>query len=69
MLFQNGSIDFPNLVLTLSFYLQFAEDNKESCRLNEDGWKYLVVEKADKHGIEIHGEPGKGTIVEAIRAK
>ena len=59
--------ELPNLGLILALFLRFAEDHGEMCRLNEDGWKYHVVEKADNYGIDIKGAKGIGAIVEAIR--
>ena len=65
--FREESSMLPNLGLVLSLFLRFAEDFKESCRLNEDGWKYIVVEKADEHGVDISSFSGMAPIVERIR--
>lgn len=59
--------ELPNLGVILALFLQFAEDSREMCKLNEDGWKYLVVKKADEFGINIKGVKGTRAIVEAIR--
>ena len=59
--------ELPNVGLVLALFLQFAEDSREMCRLNEDGWKRLIVKKADEFGIDIKGVKGIGSIVEAIR--
>lgn len=37
----------------LCHLLSFAQSMKSSCRLNEDGWKSIVLEKADKFDIII----------------
>lgn len=59
--------ELSDLGLILALFLQFAEDSREMCRLNEDGWKRLIVKKADEFGIDIKGVKGIGSIVEAIR--
>ena len=75
-LLRNDSEELPNLGMVLALFLVFVEDQKETCRLNEDGWKYLIVKKADQVGIEIRGEnlgtkirdqKRAGDIVERVR--
>ena len=68
-LFQNDSPDLPNVALILSLFLQFAENWKGTCRLNEDGWKYIVVDRADKQGVIIRGLSGIESLVENIRTE
>lgn len=46
-LFCDDSAEVANLGLVLAHYIKFAMDWKETCRLNEDRWKLLVIEKAD----------------------
>ena len=57
----------PNLGLILSLYLQFADDYNGFCRLNEDGWKYRVIEEADRAGIKIQGQDKTDSVVEKLR--
>ena len=48
-------------------FLQFAEDEDELPSCNEDGWKAVVVEKADAHGVTIQGLVGIDELVQNIR--
>lgn len=57
----------PNLPLFLSLFLQFAEEFKDTCELNEDGWKYLVINKADRYLIKIEGLPGTNALIDRLR--
>ena len=64
-LFANNS-KIRNIGLILSMFLQFAADESDtSC--NEDGWKAVVVEKADAHGVTIQGLVGIDKLVQDIR--
>ena len=63
---RNESSQLPNLGLILSYFLRFAEDQKKTYRLNEDDWKYSVVQKADKFGVEIRGLNGSEELVERL---
>ena len=65
---RNESSQLPNLGLILSYFLRFAEDQKKTYRLNEDDWKYSVVQKADKFGVEIRGLNGSEELVKRLRA-
>ena len=67
VLLQNNGPHIPSPGLMLSIFLRFAEDHQHTCKLNEDGWKYSVVEKADKHGINFFGVTGIEKIVKKIR--
>lgn len=51
----------------LCHLLSFAQSMKSSCRLNEDGWKSIVLEKADKFDIIIEGIPGIEKTLAEIR--
>ena len=64
-----GSCELPNMGLILSYYLDFAESYRESCKLNEDGWKHLIVKKADAHQIQIRGLPEIEALVEKLRTE
>ncbi len=66
-LLRSNSTEIPNLSIILSHYLQAIEDFKGTCRLNEDGWKHLLLDKADKHGIEIRGLSETERLVNALR--
>ena len=48
-------------------FLQFAADESEIAEGNEDGWKNVVVEKADAHGVTIQGLVGSNELVQSIR--
>lgn len=66
--FTNNSSEIRNIGLVLSQFLRFVEDEKDCCQRNEDGWKAVVVNKADTHGVIIQGLAGTEKLVEAIRA-
>lgn len=51
-LFKSEGSDVRNLALILGHFLNFVHDMKEMCKANEDGWKKIVLERADEHGIE-----------------
>lgn len=51
-LFKSENSDIRNLALILGHFLNFVHDTKEMCKANEDGWKKIVLERADEHGIE-----------------
>ena len=64
-LFANNS-KIRNIGLILSMFLQFAVDESDtSC--NEDGWKAVVVEKADAHGVTIQGLMGIEMLIQGIK--
>ncbi len=65
--FTNDSSKIRNIGLILSMFLQFAEDEGEIPSCNEDGWKAVVVEKADAHGVTIEGLVGIDELVQDIR--
>lgn len=48
--------------------MRFVGNDKETCRLNEDRWKNVVVKKADKHGVAIQGLNGIEALVEGLRS-
>lgn len=64
-LFTNSS-KIRNIGLILSMFLQFAADESDTSS-NEDGWKAVVVEKADAHGVTIQGLVGIDELVQDIR--
>lgn len=64
-LFTNTSSKIRNLGLILSLFLQFAQD--EEVQLNEDGWDYVVVKKADTHEVTIKGLENSHELVESVR--
>ena len=66
-LFTNNSSKIRNIGLILSMFLQFAADESGIAEGNEDGWKTVVVEKADAHGVTIQGLVGINELVQAIR--
>lgn len=66
-LFTNTSPKIRNLGLILSLFLQFAEDEGEMGSCNEDGWKAVVVEKADACGVTIQGLVDIDELVQDIR--
>ena len=51
-LFKSANSDIRNVALILGHFLSFAQDMKEMCRANEDGWRKIVLARADEHGIE-----------------
>lgn len=53
-LFKSEDSDIRNIGLILGHFLKFAHDSKEMCMANEDGWKKIVLERADEHGIKPH---------------
>ena len=65
-LFTNSS-KIRNIGLILSMFLQFAADESDIPSCNEDGWKAIVVEKADAHGVTIQGLVGIEELVQDIR--
>ena len=50
--------DIRNAGLILAYFLVFAQSMNSSCRLNENGWKHRVLEKADELAIVVGGVPG-----------
>jgi hypothetical protein len=68
-LFVNDGLEIRNIGLILSQYLQLAVDEDETCRFNENGWKGVVVAKADTHNIALQGLAGIDMIVEGIRSE
>ena len=62
----NDSTELPSLGLVIGLFLKFAEHNEDMCRLNEDGWKFNVVEKAISYGIDFRDIKGAENVVEAI---
>lgn len=53
-LFKAKDSDIRNIGLILGHFLNFVHDMKETCIANEDGWKTVVLELADDHGIKPH---------------
>ena len=51
-LFKSENSDIRNLALILGHFLNFVHDMKEMCKAIEDGWKKIVLERADEHGVE-----------------
>ena len=47
--------DIRNTGLILAHFLVFAQSMDSLCRLNENGWKHRVLEKADELNIIIGG--------------
>ena len=66
-LFTNTSSKIRNLGLVLSLFLQFVEDEGETASCNEDGWKAVVVERADACGVIIQGLVDIDELVQDIR--
>lgn len=65
-LLRNDSAELPSLGLVIGLFINFAEYNKEICKLNEDGWKFVVVEKAISYGLDVHNIKGTENIIEAM---
>ena len=57
----------PNLSLVLALFFRFANDWRESRRLNRDGGKYPVVAKADRLGLTIAGCSVTDKLVDEIQ--
>lgn len=56
-----------NIGLVLCQYLQFAHDERESCRKNEAGWTKLVIQRAQEHGVPIEGFYGIDDVVKQLK--
>ena len=59
--------DICNAGLILAHLLVFAQSMNSSCRLNENGWKHRVLEKADELNIIVGGVPGIEEVLAEIR--
>ena len=59
--------DIRNAGLILAHLLVFAQSMNSSCRLNENGWKHRVLEKADELNIIVGGVPGIEEVLAEIR--
>ena len=59
--------DIRNAGLILAHFLVFAQSMNSSCRLNENGWKHRVLEKADELAIVVGGVPGIEEMLAEIR--
>ncbi|KAL9130195.1 MAG: hypothetical protein Q9175_007084 [Cornicularia normoerica] len=53
-LFRSGNSDVRNVALIVGHFLNFVHDMKEMCTANEDGWKKILLERADEHEIKPH---------------
>lgn len=69
MLFKNASSEIRNLGLIISYFLQFAHENSDTCRLNEDGWKHEVIRLTDEHNVSIQGLAGIDNVIDEIRKR
>lgn len=56
-----------NAGLILAHFLVFAQSMNSSCRLNENGWKHRVLEKADELNIIVGGVPRIDEVLAGIR--
>ena len=65
-LLRKDSAELPSLEMVVGLFLNFAEHNKDMCMLNEDGWKFNVVEKAIGYGLDVHNIKGTKDILEDI---
>ena len=65
----NNGLEIRNIGLIISQYLQFAVDEDETCHFNENGWKALVVAKADTHNVALQGLAGIDMIIDGIRSE
>ena len=52
-LFKNDNPEIRNIGLMMGYFLRFGQDVNEMCSLNEDGWKFKVLERAEEHNIQI----------------
>ena len=59
--------DIRNAGLILAHFLVFAQSMNSSCRLNENGWKHRVLEKADELNIIVGGVPRIEEVLAEIR--
>ena len=66
-LFRDPCPRVRNVGLVLSLFLRFAQDWKESCYYNEDGWKYLVLQIAAQHQVPISGLAGIEEVIVGIQ--
>ena len=60
--------DIRNAGLILAHFLVFAQSMNSSCRLNENGWKHRVLEKADELNIIVGGVPRIEEVLAEIRS-
>ena len=51
-LFKSDNSEIRNIPMILGQFLNFVYDMKEMCTANEDGWKRIVLEKADTYDIK-----------------
>lgn len=65
-LFAEDSV-IRNIGFVLGLYLDFAVQFDGSCDNNEDGWRYVVVRKANEHGVKICGVKRIEYIVKTIQ--
>ena len=47
-LFEMGSRS--GIFSILGLVLEFAVEIEEMCTINEDGWRFIILQKADQHG-------------------
>lgn len=53
-LFKSENSPIRDIALILGHFLDFVHNTKHICKANEDGWKEMVLERADQHGIKPH---------------
>ena len=66
-LFQDGS-QIRNIGFVLGLFLEFAVVFEETCTTNEDGWRLVVVQRADLHNVEIYGAVRTTGAMQCIRS-
>ena len=66
-LFKDDRSNICNAGLIVAHLLTFAHGMNPHCRLNENGWKSKVLQKADECNITIEGIPGIEKRVAKIR--
>ena len=66
-LFKHDRSNICNAGLIVAHLLTFAHSMNPHCRLNENGWKSKVLQKADECNITIEGIPGIEKRVAEIR--
>ena len=66
-IFKNAGADIQNIGFIFRRLLNFVSDTEETCELEEDGWIIPVIEKVDKHKIEVKGPAQRDEIVDGMR--
>ena len=62
--FEHALLDVRNAGLIIGRLLNFAQSMTPSCRLNENGWKSKVLEKAHEFDIIIEGSDFESVLAE-----